>query len=111
MDHVCVAESLTRAHISNIELPRQLDYDILPGDLSERSVLVGSDSVPPNDPRNGDVIFDQGKYLRIAEAVAGDLRLRQTLAISGQHFDCRSHARAAEQRINEGTVARAAKIL
>src|ERR1700736_3735919 len=85
VNYLGVPQSFSGAHVRNVVLTRQLNNDLLPGYLPESGVVVNGDSVSPDNSRDGDVIFNDGENLRVAETVAGHLCLSEPLAVSRQH--------------------------
>ena len=81
----------------SVGLPSARRGDLLTRALPQPCVVVDGDAVLPDDARDADVLLDDRQNLRLAEAVADDLRLRQPLAVRRQHLDGGTDARAFEQ--------------
>src|SRR6266852_5912849 len=105
MYDVGVAELLSGADIGDVKFARQLDSDFLPGNLPQRSIGIDGDAVLPDDSLKGNVILYDCQNLSVTEAVARNLRLRESLAVSRQNFNDRPYAHAGEYCGNERTVA------
>src|SRR3989442_10102726 len=82
MNNVGVPQSFTGSHVRNVKLIRQLDSDLLSGYLPQSGVVVNGDSISTDNPRDRDVIFNDGENLGPAETVAGHLRLSEPVPIS-----------------------------
>src|SRR6185437_13888376 len=111
MNHVGVSPLLTGPHVSYVILLRQLDNDFLRGYLAQGSVVISSYSVSPDNPRDRDVVFNDGENIRVAKAVARYLRLSEPFAVSRQDLDGRPDARTIKQRVNERAIVCATKVL
>src|SRR4030095_8053484 len=110
MNYVRVSQLFTGPHVRNVVLVRQLYDDLLPGYLSQGSVVVSGYSVSPDDSRDRDIVFNDGENVRVAKAVARYLRLSETFAVSRQYLDGRSDARLIKYGVNERAIICAAKL-
>src|SRR5258706_7566945 len=111
MNYVGVAKLFTGSHVRYVVLLRQLDHDFLPGYLAQGSIVVSGYSISPDNPRDGDVVFNDSENIRVAKAVAGDLRLSETFAVSRQHLDGRPGAGTIKEGVNERAIVCATKLL